>query len=69
MAEWMLGSLIVAALIAKILESLDLIDLSDVIEGVLRLVLGALKVVAGLLFAVGAFCVYLMTRRSEKKSS
>jgi hypothetical protein len=68
MAEWMLGSLIVAALIAKILESLHLLDLSDVTEGIFSLILGTLKLVASLLFAVGAFCVYL-TRRSEKKSS
>jgi hypothetical protein len=33
MLEWMLGLLIVAALIAKILESLDLIDLSELIGG------------------------------------
>ena len=65
MLEWMLGLLIVAALIAKIFESFDLLDfdLFDVIGGFLKLV-------ASLLLAATAFIVYLTTRRSpEKKSS
>lgn len=63
MLEWMLGLLIVAALIARILEFFELIDLFELIGG-------ALKLVAGLLFAVGAFFVYLVARRGrEKKSS
>lgn len=61
MLEWMIGLLIVAAVIAKVLESLDLIDLFELVGGAFRLI-------AGLLFAVGAFFVYLATRRRGQES-
>jgi hypothetical protein len=62
MLEWMLGLLIVAALIAKILESIDLIDLSELIGGLLELI-------ARLLFSVAAFLVCLVTRRGKEQKS
>lgn len=60
MLEWMIGLLIVAAVIAKVLESLDLIDLFELVGG-------AFKLTASLLFAAGAFFVYLTTRRAPVK--
>ena len=62
MLEWMIGLLVVAILIAKVLEFFDLIDPFE-------LIVALLKLTAGLLFAVGALFVYLVTRRSKQKKS
>ena len=62
MLEWMLGLLVVAILIAKILEFFDVIDPFEILVALLKLT-------AGLLFAVGAFFVYLVTRRTKEKKS
>ena len=59
MVEWIAGLLVLAILVAGLLVALDLADGFD-------LLLGALKTTAGLLFAVGAFFVYL-TRRTQQK--
>jgi hypothetical protein len=64
MLEWMVGLLVVAILIAKVLDAFEVIDLSELIS---EFVVGALKLTANLLFAVGAFFVHLMTRRSHEK--
>jgi hypothetical protein len=68
MFELMFGSLVVAGGVVVFLIYFELIDLADVFElifSILKLIVGALKVTAGLLFAVGAFFVYRMTRRGQ----
>jgi hypothetical protein len=62
MLEWMLGLLVVAILIAKVLEFFDVADPFEIIVVLLKLT-------AGLLFAVGAFFVYLVTRHPKEKKS
>ncbi len=62
MLEWMIGLLAVATVIAKVLEFFDLIDPFELIVAVLKLT-------AGLLFAVGAFFVYRVRRRTREKRS
>lgn len=62
MLEGMPGLLVLAIIVAKILEYLDMIDLFEVIVGMMKLT-------AGLLFAVGAFLVYLVTRRGPERKS
>jgi hypothetical protein len=64
MLEWMVALLVVAILIAQALDAFEVIDLSELVS---ELIGGALKLTANLLFAVGAFFVYLMTRRSHEK--
>jgi hypothetical protein len=61
MFEWMLGILVLAIVIAAVLAFFELIDLFDPIGGVLKLT-------AGLLFAVGAFFAWLVTRRRSEKA-
>jgi small neutral amino acid transporter SnatA (MarC family) len=60
MLEWMLGLLVVAILIGKILDAFEVIDVFEV-------VVDALKLTAGLLLALGAFFVCLITRRGQQK--
>jgi hypothetical protein len=62
MLEWMLGLLIVAALIFKVLEFLGLIDLSDVVAGIVKLAVR-------LVFAAGQFFFSLVIGRSREKHS
>ena len=62
MLEWMLGLLVLMIIIAVVLAYFEAIDLFDLIGGVLKLV-------AGLLFAVGAFFVWLVMRIRRQKQS
>jgi hypothetical protein len=59
MLEWMYGLLVVAIIVAVVLAYFEAIDLFELIGGVLKLT-------AGLLFAVGAFFVWLVTRRRQE---
>jgi len=59
MLEWMYGFFAVVTIVAVVLAYFEAIDLFELIGGMLKLV-------AGLLFAVGAFFVWLMTRRRRE---
>jgi hypothetical protein len=60
MLEWMAVLLVVAILVAKLLEVFEVVDLSEV-------AFGLLKLTAHALFAVGAFFVWLMTRQRRQR--
>jgi hypothetical protein len=67
--ELMLGLLVVVALIAIAFLYFEIIDLTEIFVGALKLVGELLKLIAGLVFAVCAFLVYLVTRRGREKKS
>lgn len=67
MLEWMYGSLALACIVVVLLVYFEAIDLSELIGGVLSLIGEAVKLIAGLLFALGAFFVWLVTRRRQEK--
>jgi hypothetical protein len=67
--ELMLGLLVVVALIAIAFLYFEIIDLTEIFVGALKLVGELLKLIAGLVFAVCAFFVYLVTRRGTEKKS
>lgn len=60
MLEWMYGLLVVAIIVALVLAYFEAIDLFELVAAVVQLI-------AGLLFAVGAFFVWLVTRRRQDK--
>jgi hypothetical protein len=60
MLEWTAVLLVVAILVARLLEVFEVVDLSEV-------VVGLLKLIAHALFAVGAFFLWLMTRQRRQK--
>jgi amino acid transporter len=60
MLEWMYGLLVVAIIVALVLAYFEAIDLFELVASVVQLI-------AGLLFAVGAFFVWLVTRRRQDK--
>jgi hypothetical protein len=55
MLEWLLGLLVLVIIIAAVLVYVEAIDLFDMVAA-------AVKLVASLLFAVGALFVWLVTR-------
>lgn len=62
MFEWMLGLLTLAIVIAFVLAYLEVVDPFALLAEVVRLI-------AGLLFAIGAFFVWLVKQlRHEKRS-
>ena len=65
----MFGLFLVAILIVKFLEFFEVIDLFEVIIAVLNLIVAALRLIASLFVAVGAFLVYLIRRRGREKKS
>jgi hypothetical protein len=60
MLEWTSGFLVLVIIVAVVLAYFEAVDLFELIGGVLKLT-------AGLLFAVGAFFVWLVTRRGQEK--
>jgi uncharacterized RDD family membrane protein YckC len=60
MLEWMYGLLVVAIIVALVLAYFEAIDLFELVAAMVQLI-------AGLLFAVGAFFVWLVTRRRQDK--
>ena len=60
MLEWMYGFLVVAIIVAVVLAYFEAIDL-------LELVAAVVKLIAGLLFAIGAFFVWLVMQRRQDK--
>ena len=60
MLELMLGLLVLAIIVAVVLVSFEAIDLFELIAAVVKLA-------AALLFAVGAFFVWLVRRRGQEK--
>jgi hypothetical protein len=60
MLEWMYGFLVVAIIVALVLAYFEAIDLFELVAAVVKLI-------AGLLFAVGALFVWLVTRRRQDK--
>jgi hypothetical protein len=60
MLEWTYGLLVVAIIVALVLAYFEAIDLFELVAAVVQLI-------AGLLFAVGAFFVWLVTRRRQDK--
>jgi hypothetical protein len=68
MLELMLGILVLAIVIAAVLAFFELIDLFDLAGGVLRLIGEVVRLMAGLLFALAGFFVWLVRRqRPERK--
>ena len=60
MLEWMYGLLVVAIIVTLVLAYFEAIDLFELVAAVVKLL-------AGLLFAVGAFFVWLVTRRRQDR--
>jgi hypothetical protein len=68
MLESVVALLVVVVLIALALAYFEMTDLLvELVGGVVRLIAEALRLIAGLLFAAGAFFVYLVTRRGREK--
>jgi predicted transporter len=66
MIEALSGLLIVAVVAVAVLVYLEVIDLSDLVGGVIQLIASAVKLIAGLLFALGAFFVWLVNRSRQQ---
>lgn len=62
MLESLFGLLVVLIIVAAVLAFFEVIDLFDLLGGIVRLI-------ASLLFAVGAFFVWLIKRGSKGKTS
>ena len=60
MLEWMYGLLVVAIIVALVLAYFEAIDPFELVAAVVKLI-------AGLLFAVGALFVWLVTRRRQDR--
>jgi hypothetical protein len=60
MLEWMLGLLVLVTIVAAALAYFEAIDLFELIAVVVKLA-------AALLFAAGAFLVWLVTRLGKEK--
>lgn len=69
MIESVLGLLAIIALAAFVLIYLEVIDLTDVVTGFISLIGSALRLTAGLLFAVAAFFVWLVKRSGREEQS
>ena len=69
MIEPLLGLLAIVALAGVVLVYLEVIDLGEVIMGFVSLIGSVLRLVAGLLFAVAAFFVWLVKRSGREKQS
>lgn len=61
MLESLFGLLVVFIIVAAVLAYFEVIDLFDLLAGIIKLI-------AALLFAVGAFFVWLVKRGSKPKS-
>jgi hypothetical protein len=69
MIESLLGLLAIVALAGFVLVYLEVIDLTDVVTGLISLIGSALRLIAGFLFAVTAFFVWLVKRSGREKQS
>jgi len=69
MVELLFGLLIIIILAVVVLVYVEVIDLGDMVVGIFQLVWAAVRLLAGMLFALGAFFVWLATRRSREKKA
>jgi hypothetical protein len=67
MLEWMFGFLGVALAVVVVLVYFEAIDLADLIGGLLSLLGEVVRLIAGLLFAVVAFFVWLVKRSRSSR--
>ena len=67
MLEWTYGFLALASIVVVVLVYFEAIDVSELIGGVLTLIGEVVRLIAGLLFALGAFFVWLITRRRPER--
>lgn len=67
MVEPLFGLLVVIILAVAVFVYLEVIDVGDMVVGIFQLVWAAVKLFAGMLFALSAFFVWLATRRSREK--
>jgi hypothetical protein len=69
MIEPLVGVLVVIILVVAVLVYLEAIDVGDMIVGLFQLVWLVVKLIAGGLFALGAFFVWLVMRNSREKKA
>ena len=69
MLDPLLGVLVVIVLVVALLIYLEVIDVADIFGGLFQLMASAVRLTAGLLFALGAFFVWLVNRRRGEKKS
>jgi hypothetical protein len=67
MFEWMYALLAGAIIIVVVLAYFEVLDLSELIGGLLTLIGEVVRLIAGLLFALAALFVWLV-RRGQKRA-
>lgn len=67
MLELMWGALVLAIVVVVVLLYFEAIDPGELIAGLVRLVAEVVRLAAGLLFAAGAFFVWLVRRGGREK--